>query len=505
LEFSLGGFLLDMDDSSADKASAYSAKTNLILAFGDSAFTSNSVAPFLSLSAGAQREESGTSSATTARIGAGAGVLIPLFGDHSRLRLQAEYVYLPSSDIYAQKESLADLVMNVGVQFDLGDRTDTRDCNQCDTDSDGVSDIADYCPGTIFNAPVDDTGCVGDADGDGVNDVDDRCFATAEGITVDIWGCPPDADRDGVPDQFDQCPNSAPNLAVNLQGCFVDSDFDGVSDTNDQCPRTHRGVVVDQKGCEPDSDSDGIVDRFDRCPATPEGVNIGSDGCQLDRDGDGVVDSLDQCPDQTAEKIDALGCPVAAQDPEPPVGLPEALYVPEPLAPVKVAENPVVALPVAVSSASPIDSCAISNDCQISESELATQAEPAVEAQVINTIPEPVAKVFVDKAIQFPPYSAVLLDSAKPSLDRIADEMTNNKAIEYEVRGHTDGQGSAKLNQELSDARAHAVRDYLMQKGISGWRVYALGVGSSEPVASDATKEGRAENRRVEFRLRGGQ
>lgn len=495
VEFSLGGALFDMEDSAAEKASSYNASSNLIFAFNNAAFTENSVAPFLSLSAGAQRDEDGASKATTARIGAGGGVLVPLFGDHSRIRLQAEYVYLPSSDLYGQDENLADVVLNVGVQFDLGSRTDTRDCSQCDTDSDGVADIADYCPGTIFNAPVDDRGCVGDADGDGVNDVDDRCFATAKDVAVDIWGCPPDSDRDGVPDQFDQCPNSAPNLAVDIRGCFVDIDTDGVSDINDKCPGTPENVAVDAKGCEPDTDSDGVVDRFDRCPSTPDGVNVGADGCQIDRDGDGVVDSLDQCPDASASNVDALGCPI--QEAAPIAVVPVAAYIPEP-APVLA---PVLAIAETIAEAG--EACSLNQACtdpESAESDL-VENQPSVDAPPA----ESVSKVFVDSAIQFEASSAALLDSAKPSLDEIAENMTNNPELEYEIRGHTDGQGSAEFNQKLSHARAHAVRDYLRAKGISGWRVFAVGVGATEPVASDETPEGRAENRRVEFRVRGGQ
>lgn len=455
-EFSMGGVLFDMEDASADKAGIYHAKGNLIFTISDTAFTSNSAATFLSLSAGAQHDENGPNTSTAARLGGGAGVLLPLFGEHTRLRLEAEYVYVASSELYASTDSLSDFVISVGVQFDLGDRANSRDCNQCDSDADGVADAVDYCPATIFNAPVDERGCVGDADSDGVNDVDDRCFGTAKGVHVDLWGCPPDADKDGVPDQFDECKNTAPNQTVNILGCFVDTDGDGLANLEDNCPDTFKGAKIDTSGCEIDTDADGVVDRLDRCANSPVGVQIDIGGCQLDSDADGIADSLDQCPDEAAAEIDAVGCPVE--------------YVAEP--------QPVIAIPV--------------------PQDLVIHTAEPLEATEQKAI-------FVDKAIQFSQASADLLKSAKPSLDKIVTRMNEDKTLEYEIRGHTDGQGSSMFNQTLSVARAHAVRDYLKDKGISGWRILATGVGAKEPIASDETEEGRAENRRVEFRVRGGE
>jgi len=67
------------------------------------------------------------------------------------------------------------------------------------------------------------------------------------------------------------------------------------------------------------------------------------------------------------------------------------------------------------------------------------------------------------------------------------------------VEGHSDSRGSTDYNLKLSLRRAHAVRDHLVQLGVASGRIIVLGKGASEPVATNATREGRAQNRRVEL------
>ncbi|MEM0899706.1 MAG: OmpA family protein, partial [Pseudomonadota bacterium] len=67
------------------------------------------------------------------------------------------------------------------------------------------------------------------------------------------------------------------------------------------------------------------------------------------------------------------------------------------------------------------------------------------------------------------------------------------------VEGHTDSRGSRSLNQGLSDSRANAVRDYLVNAGVSADRLQAQGFGEANPIASNQTPEGRAQNRRIEL------
>ncbi len=71
----------------------------------------------------------------------------------------------------------------------------------------------------------------------------------------------------------------------------------------------------------------------------------------------------------------------------------------------------------------------------------------------------------------------------------------------FTVEGHTDSVGSAKLNQTLSESRANSVRDFLIDKGIGSDRLTAIGYGEDKPIATNKTRTGRTQNRRVEINL----
>lgn len=76
-----------------------------------------------------------------------------------------------------------------------------------------------------------------------------------------------------------------------------------------------------------------------------------------------------------------------------------------------------------------------------------------------------------------------------------------NEEWKIEIGGHTDYTGSDAYNQTLSQKRASAVRAYLISQGISAERLTAKGYGEAKPIASNETEEGKAENRRVEFKI----
>jgi outer membrane protein OmpA-like peptidoglycan-associated protein len=77
--------------------------------------------------------------------------------------------------------------------------------------------------------------------------------------------------------------------------------------------------------------------------------------------------------------------------------------------------------------------------------------------------------------------------------------MVANPTVRVVITGHTDNVGSQKFNQDLSLKRAQAVKNWLVKKGIKSNRMRTVGRGLNEPVASNETEEGRAENRRMEF------
>lgn len=94
---------------------------------------------------------------------------------------------------------------------------------------------------------------------------------------------------------------------------------------------------------------------------------------------------------------------------------------------------------------------------------------------------------------------ATLSEESFPELTRIADLMKSRPMMQVEISGHTDNVGSDVSNERLSQARAEAVRAYLVQNGIALQRIAAKGYGETRPVATNDTDEGRQQNRRVEF------
>ena len=97
-----------------------------------------------------------------------------------------------------------------------------------------------------------------------------------------------------------------------------------------------------------------------------------------------------------------------------------------------------------------------------------------------------------------------LLPTAQTKLNDVADALTKqDKDSTMVVEGHTDSQGKADMNQELSQKRAEAVRTYLVSRGIAADRITAQGFGPTRSIADNASPEGRANNRRVEIVVKG--
>jgi outer membrane protein OmpA-like peptidoglycan-associated protein len=101
--------------------------------------------------------------------------------------------------------------------------------------------------------------------------------------------------------------------------------------------------------------------------------------------------------------------------------------------------------------------------------------------------------------IFFDPAKSILKKESFPELDRVSDFLNASPELKIEIAGHTDNVGNAMTNQKLSFNRAKAVTDYVIKKGVAKDRVVAKGYGAAKPVASNKTKDGKAQNRRVEF------
>jgi OOP family OmpA-OmpF porin len=106
-----------------------------------------------------------------------------------------------------------------------------------------------------------------------------------------------------------------------------------------------------------------------------------------------------------------------------------------------------------------------------------------------------------NRIVEFEAGSAVLRPTGTAILDEMALALSRLKGKKVEVIGHTDAQGGRVANVALSLARAEAVKTYLVGKGLVADSIGTTGLGPDRPVASNATEEGRARNRRIEFRV----
>lgn len=280
------------------------------------------------------------------------------------------------------------------------------------------------------------------------NGAGDQFIIHSMGIVIPIAKIV-DTDGDGVSDKRDKCPNTPAGVAVDLFGCPNDADGDGVADYQDKCPEV--AGLPSMKGC-PDTDGDGITDAEDACP-TVKGV-ISAKGCP-DRDKDGIQDSEDACPDVFGI-VAMKGCPDTDGD--------------------GIADN--------------VDKC------------------PTVKGVASNNgcpeIKEETKKVFDQalKGVQFETSKAVIKTSSYGILDNVAKIMKDNPEYKLDIHGHTDSQGDDAKNMILSKDRAASVKAYLVAKGIEAGRMDTEGFGETEPKATNDTPAGRAENRRVEFKVK---
>jgi outer membrane protein OmpA-like peptidoglycan-associated protein len=175
--------------------------------------------------------------------------------------------------------------------------------------------------------------------------------------------------------------------------------------------------------------------------------------------------------------------PAAPAHPAPAAPVPAAPAAPAPVAPAA----PVPAAPVAPAPAAPAPVAPV-----------APVAPPAPPPPPTPALPT-VARSVVLRGVNFEDAKAVLLPESRAILDVVAQSLVANPEVRLEVAGHTDSRSPADYNLWLSRARAEAVRAYLIERGVAADRLVAKGYGFTRPVATNATAEGRARNRRVEL------
>ncbi len=143
------------------------------------------------------------------------------------------------------------------------------------------------------------------------------------------------------------------------------------------------------------------------------------------------------------------------------------------------------------------------NKLLVNENESPSNPEELNEDEILdmrallNSIHYDEVLLITDK-ITFSVGSAEILPSSYPELDKIT-EILKKKNVDVRIEGHTDSQGDASFNQALSEKRAASIKQYFVKKGLEAERFETTGFGETKPIASNKTKDGMAENRRVEF------
>jgi len=256
-----------------------------------------------------------------------------------------------------------------------------------------------------------------------------------------------DSDGDGIPDSKDECPD-VPGLK-EFNGC-PDTDGDKVPDKEDKCPDIPGSPELG--GCV-DSEGDGVVDPEDGCPQRPGSKEM--KGCP-DTDGDGISDADDVCMDQSGP-LENSGCPWPDSDQD---GIPDKddLCVDEP----GVIEN---------------------NGC------------PELDSEIMEALNRFGAR------INFAADSdRILGQKTRAVLNEIIKLLRENPKGKISIEGYASSDGDSNYNIELSVKRAEAVLEYMVAGGIDLNRLHLRGYGEEDPISTNQTPQGRAINRRVQFR-----
>lgn len=148
---------------------------------------------------------------------------------------------------------------------------------------------------------------------------------------------------------------------------------------------------------------------------------------------------------------------------------------------------------------------AVCDEVVVKAPEPAPVAEPVAMPEPAPVVPEVITrKLTLSAGATFATNKATLKPLAKTRLDQLAADLpTIDTITEISVIGHTDSMGAESYNQTLSEKRANTVRDYLIEQGVDPSLINASGMGESQPIASNATRDGRAENRRVDITITG--
>jgi outer membrane protein OmpA-like peptidoglycan-associated protein len=299
-------------------------------------------------------------------------------------------------------------------------------------------------------------------------------FRALVGYTFTEKG-PRDRDLDGLIDPEDACPDDPEDKDdfEDKDGCpDPDNDKDGILDVSDKCPLDpeDKDNFEDENGCpDPDNDKDGILDVNDQCPNDPEDKDAFEDdnGCpDPDNDKDGILDVNDKCPNDPEDKDgfeDADGCPDPDNDRD---GLLDV-------------NDKCPNEPENINGVEDTDGC------------------PDQGVSKVRVVGD---RIEILEIVHFDFNKATIKPISHDLLKQVAAVIKNNPGFKkIRVEGHTDSKGNDTFNLKLSQSRANAVRDHLVGLGVDRERLDPQGYGETRPVETNATNDGRAKNRRVEF------
>lgn len=248
----------------------------------------------------------------------------------------------------------------------------------------------------------------------------------------------------------------------------VDSDHDGLADDRDRCVTEPEDVDAfeDQDGCpEPDDDHDGVLDVDDGAPRDPEDPDgfEDQDGVpELDNDHDGVADARDRCPVEP-EDVDTFEDDDGCVDPDN-------------------------------DSDGVLD---VDDQCPLSAGTV--RAHGCSESARFDVA---TGTIVIFQRVEFSTSRDRIVERSFPILQEVADLLTASPEVtRIRIEGHTDDRGRDGANLDLSRRRAASVVRWLVAHGVDASRMEAWGCGELLPIETNETREGRQDNRRVEFHV----
>ena len=310
------------------------------------------------------------------------------------------------------------------------------DPKKADTDGDGLNDGAEV--NQYKTDPL-----TADTDGDGLLD----------GAEVNQYKSDPgkaDSDGDGLSDgaevnQYKSDPGK------------VDTDGDGLNDGDE--------VKYKSDPLKTDTDTDGLSDGDE--------VKYKSDPLKTDTDSDGLTDGFEVNQFKTdPAKADTDGDGISDGD----------------------EVNKYKTDPVKIDT----DGGGVNDGAEVTAKTNPLDPKDDISSTTTIILLEKGKKIIL-RGVNFEFNKATLTEDSKTILESAYNAMVANPDVRVEISGHTDSKGSDEYNQDLSLRRAQSVKNWLVQRGIAGDRMKTVGKGEKEPIADNATAEGRTENRRIEF------